>query len=156
MEITIQRTTEDEATVLLAIQKEAFLEDLTRYNDHATNPANEPISRLITKIQSFTHYTVWLDDEIIGGIDIRELKNNQFRLHRIFLAKAHQNKGFGSYLMQWIENQFPCAREWHLDTPHLNTRNHHFYEKLGYEKVGEHRISESFILFDYVKKMKKY
>jgi len=156
MDFTIIRTTEKDATVLLAIQKEAFLDDLKRYNDQATNPANESLARLTTKIQNFTHYTIWLHDEIIGGIDIRELKNNHFRLHRIFLAKTHQNKGFGSHLMQWIENQFPSALEWHLDTPHLNTRNHHFYEKLGYVKVGEHRISESFILFDYVKKMKKY
>ncbi|MFJ7666858.1 GNAT family N-acetyltransferase [Lysinibacillus sp. NPDC097195] len=155
MEITIQRTTEDEATVLLAIQKEAFLEDLTRYHDHETNPANETISRLRTKIQNYTHFTIWLQDEIIGGIDIRELNNHVYRLNRIYLAKAQQNKGFGSHIMHWVENQFSCALEWHLDTPHLNTRNHHFYEKLGYQKVGEHRISETLLLFDYVKKVEK-
>jgi len=154
MDVTIMRTTEKDASVLLAIQKEAFLDDLKLYNDQETNPANESLTRLISKIQHFTHYTIWLHDEIIGGIDIRELKNNQFRLHRIFLAKDHQNKGFGSHLMQWIENQFPSAHEWHLDTPHLNTRNHHFYEKLGYQKVGEHRLSETLTLYDYVKKMK--
>jgi len=57
------------------------------------------------------------------------------------------------FVMQLIENEFPSAIEWHLDTPHLNTRTHHFYEKLGYEKIGEHQVSEKLILFDYMKKM---
>ncbi|WP_269083163.1 GNAT family N-acetyltransferase [Ornithinibacillus californiensis] len=69
----------------------------------------------------------------------------------MFLAKKQQNKGLGSQIMQLIEREFPKATEWSLDTPHLNTRNHHFYEKLGYEKVGEHRITEQLVLIDYVK-----
>lgn len=39
--------------------------------------------------------------------------------------------------MKLVEEEFPSAVEWVLDTPHLNIRNHHFYEKL--------------ILFDYIK-----
>ena len=153
MGLTIKRSEETEATTLLAIQKEAFQEDLKRYHDHETNPANEPISRLMRKIKTFYHYTIWLNDEIIGGIDIRDLNHRRYRLNRIFLAKKYQNQGFGSQMIQLIESIFPSAHEWHLDTPHLNTRNHHFYEKQGYKKVGEHQISETLILFDYIKKM---
>ena len=53
--------------------------------------------------------------------------------------------------MQLIESEFPEAMEWSLDTPHLNGKNHHFYEKLGYIKVGEHDITEKLRLIDYVK-----
>ncbi|WP_408641630.1 GNAT family N-acetyltransferase [Solibacillus palustris] len=75
-------------------------------------------------------------------MDIRKLSNNHYRLNRIFIADAFQNKGLGSQIMQLIENEFPDAHSRSLDTPHLNTRNHHFYEKLGYVKIDEHKISD--------------
>lgn len=155
MELTIKRTKEKEAQRLLEIQKEAFVEDLKRYQDHDTNPVNEPIERLLRKIENFLHYTIWSDDEIIGGIDIRDLKDDRYCLNRIFLSNKYQNKGFGTRIMNLIEKEFPSAIEWSLDTPHLNKRNHHFYEKLGYEKVGEHQISDKLSLIDYVKTIKK-
>ncbi|TWT00115.1 N-acetyltransferase [Planomicrobium sp. CPCC 101079] len=76
-----------------------------------------------------------------------------YRLNRIFLSNKYQNQGLGSKIMQLIEKEFPAAVEWNLDTPHLNNRNHHFYEKLGYQKVGQLQITEKFFLYDYVKKV---
>ena len=126
---------------------------LKKYEDAETSPVNEPIERLQWKINHYEHFTIWHEQQIIGGIDIRKLENEHYRLNRIFLANAYQNKGLGTKIMQLIENEFPNARSWSLDTPHLNMRNQHFYEKHGYEKVGEHIISDKLILFDYVKKM---
>ncbi|MET3658650.1 GNAT family N-acetyltransferase [Sporosarcina psychrophila] len=155
MDITIKRTKEVEAQRLLEIQTEAFAEDLKRYEDYDTNPVNESIERLLRKIEAFFHYTIWLGDEIIGGADVRDLKENKYRLNRIFLSNEYQNKGLGSKIMELIESEFPSAIEWGLDTPYLNTRNHHFYEKLGYKKVGQHQITEKLFLIDYVKKVEK-
>lgn len=153
MNLTIKRTKEVEARRLLEIQTEAFAEDLKRYEDYDTNPVNESIERLLWKIAAFIHYTIWLGDEIIGGADVRDLQENKYRLNRIFLSNEYQNKGLGSKIMELIESEFPSANEWSLDTPYLNTRNHHFYEKLGYKKVGQHQISAKLLLIDYVKKV---
>lgn len=35
-----------------------------------------------------------------------------------------------------IEDMFPHARRWMLDTPSWNQRNQHFYTKMGYIEVG--------------------
>lgn len=153
MDLIIKRTKEVEARRLLEIQTEAFSEDLIRYEDHDTNPVNEPIEKLLRKIEIFIHYTILLDDEIIGGADIRDLKENKYRLNRFFLSCEYQNKGLGSKIMKLIESEFPTAIEWSLDTPHLNTRNHHFYEKLGFKKVRQHQITSKLFLIDYVKKI---
>lgn len=153
MNLTIKRTQEVEARRLLEIQTEAFAEDLVRYEDYDTSPVNESIERLLRKVASFYHYTIWLGDEIIGGADVRDLKENRYRLNRVFLSHEYQNKGLGSKIMELIESEFPSAIEWSLDTPYLNTRNHHFYEKLGYKKVGQHQISAKLLLIDYVKKV---
>ncbi|KOP69667.1 hypothetical protein AMS59_22340 [Lysinibacillus sp. FJAT-14745] len=154
MNIVIKRTNVIEAPILLAIQKEAFEDDLRKYEDHDTSPVNEPIERLLRKIELFIHYTVWHNNEIIGGIDVRDLKDNKYRLNRIFISKNYQNKGLGSEIMKLVEEEFPSAVEWVLDTPHLNIRNHHFYEKIGYKKSGQHQINEKLILIDYTKKVK--
>lgn len=151
MTLMLKKSNQQEAAILLAIQKQAFQADLLTYQDVTSSPVNEPIERLQYKLAHFKHFTIWFDEKIIGGIDIRKLPNNHYRLNRIFIADALQNKGLGSQIMQLIEDEFPDAHSWSLDTPHLNTRNHHFYEKLGYVKIGEHKISEKLTLIDYEK-----
>lgn len=39
--------------------------------------------------------------------------------------------------MRLIEEKYPDAKSWFLDTPYLSFRNHHLYEKMGYKKIGE-------------------
>jgi len=151
--LLIQRSSKHEASVLLDIQKEAFQEDLIKYEDYETSPVNEPIERLIKKIELFIHYTIWIDGKIAGGADIRDMSEGRYRLNRIFLSERYQNKGFGTEIINLIEAEFPLAKEWTLDTPHLNTRNHHFYEKLGYKREAQHQINSKLILIDYVKKI---
>ncbi|WP_042149973.1 GNAT family N-acetyltransferase [Paucisalibacillus sp. EB02] len=151
MNIILSRTNLDETIQLLEIQKKAFADDLKKYQDHESSPVNETIERLRLKIESFFYYTIWFNDEIIGGVDIRDLGEGKYRLNRIFISPEFQGEGIGTRIMQQIEDEFPQAVQWSLDTPHLNAENHHFYEKLGYKKVGEHEITEKLRLIDYVK-----
>ena len=153
MSIFIKRTKLDEAEELWEIQKRAFKDDLSKYKDEM-NPANETIEILREKINKFTYFTIFLNDKIIGGADIRQKEKSCCRLNRIYIDLDFQNKGFGYQVITLIENYFPSVYVWDLDTPHLSFRNHHLYEKLGYKKVGAHKISEYLTLFDYVKEIK--
>lgn len=153
MEIKIQRTNINEAEVLLDIQREAFKEDLEKYQDYDTSPATESIEKLIRKINNSFHYTVFLDNTIIGGIEVRKLSETQFYLNRIYLSPTYHNQGIGTKLMKFVENEFSQALEWTLSTPYMNYRNHYFYENFGYKKISEHTITEKLILFDYIKHM---
>ncbi|WLR42313.1 hypothetical protein LC087_16595 [Bacillus carboniphilus] len=56
--LTIKRKKESEAQQLLEIQKEEFAEDLKKYQDHGTSRVNEPIERLLKKIEIFLYYTI--------------------------------------------------------------------------------------------------
>lgn len=63
---------------------------------------------------------------------------------------AYQNKKIGSMLMKHLDEVFPDAKLWHLNTPYKSYRNHHFYEKYGYVKVGETEPEkDGFCLFQY-------
>lgn len=151
MKIKIQRTSVNEADALLDIQREAFKEDLEIYQDYETSPATESKERLLRKVTNSFHYTVFMDNIIIGGIEVRRLSETQFYLNRVYLIPDYQNHGIGFKLMEFVENEFPEALEWTLSTPYLNYRNQYFYEKFGYKKIGEQKITEKLILFDYIK-----
>lgn len=60
-----------------------------------------------------------------------------FELGRIYIDPDFQDRGIGTQAMQFIEQAHPGARRWRLGTPIWATRNHHFYEKVGYVKMGD-------------------
>ncbi|MCT4783328.1 MULTISPECIES: hypothetical protein [Exiguobacterium] len=93
--LLLKRSTIHEAAVLLDIQKEAFQEDLVTCEDYKTNPVNEPIERLIKKIQLFIHYTIWIDGEIAGGADVRDNGDGKYRLNRVFYRNSIKIKVLG-------------------------------------------------------------
>jgi ribosomal protein S18 acetylase RimI-like enzyme len=149
MELIIRRTFIEEAEELLAIQKEAFSEDLKKYKDFDTSPATEPIKKLLYKINKNFHYTILMKDKIIGGAELRLDSESECYINRIFLLPEFQNKGFGTEIMKYFEREFSSVKKWTLCTPHLNFRNHRFYEKLGYKKVGEHIVMKGLNLIMY-------
>jgi GNAT superfamily N-acetyltransferase len=101
------------------------------------------------------YYKILNNDKIIGGIIVFELKDREHRLGGIFIDPDYQNIGIGKTAIEFIENNFPDAKSWSLDTPHLNYRNHYFYEKMGYVKIRElyPKNDRNFCLFLYEKQM---
>ncbi|RID82605.1 GNAT family N-acetyltransferase [Mesobacillus zeae] len=155
LNLSIKRTQINELETLLNIQKEAFAADLKLYEDYQTSPVNESLVKLTENIKNFIHYTIRIENEIIGGIDIRKKNESEYRLSKLFLSDKFQNKGLGSRVMEKMEEEFSSKVEWSLYTPYLNKRNHHFYEKLGYKKIGEYPVTEKLTLFKYVKKCRE-
>lgn len=153
MNLKIQRTHLKEARELLQIQKEAFKSDLQRYDDFPYSPAAESLPMLIDRIKNSYHYSVFINNELAGALDIRKLSHDHYYLYRVYLKPSFHNKGYGSHIMKWMENEFPDAKRWSLDTPKDNAQNHHFYEKLGYKEIGEHKLTRKLTLLDYEKVM---
>ena len=153
MSLSIERTGMEQAEELWDIQRRVFRDDLDKYNDSG-NPARESLSRLKEKIGDYLYLTIYFEDKIIGGVDIRQKADTHYRLNRIYIDPDYQNRGLGFETIKLVESKFPHASIWNLDTPHLSFGNHHLYEKLGYQKVGERKISDELILFDYVKKVR--
>jgi RimJ/RimL family protein N-acetyltransferase len=82
-------------------------------------------------------FKIMLNDRLIGAFivfkDYPQKGSNV--LGTIFLDPEFQGQGIGTLTMAYIHEAFP-AKRWVLDTPEWHTRNHHFYEKLGYSKIG--------------------
>jgi GNAT superfamily N-acetyltransferase len=78
--------------------------------------------------------------QIIGGMVVFNQGHGHFHLDLLFIDPEYHNRGIGTRAMQFIEQTYPAAVQWSLDTPIWAIRNQHFYEKFGYVKVKEEEL----------------
>ena len=90
-------------------------------------------------------YQAMMGNDIVGGALLfpDEAKNSVY-IGRIFIDSIYHRKGYGIRLMECIEKDFPCAAEFHLDTPCWNERTNTFYKKLGYRII---KIEDGFAFY---------
>lgn len=132
----------------------SFTDDKNTYGDYP--PLIDINKRKLRFIDKGYTYKIVNNNKIIGGAVIFGNKNCIYTLGAIFIDPTFQNQGIGQQVISMIEDKFPDAKKWNLDTPYLSFRNHHFYEKMGYIKVGEviPDKNKDFKLFLYEKTIK--
>ncbi len=83
-------------------------------------------------------YKVVADGKAIGAMIVWIFDHGKNILGTIFVDPAYQDQGIGSQMWAFIEETYPIAKSWRLDTPNWATKNHHFYEhKCGFTKIDE-------------------
>lgn len=117
----------------LAIQ--SFVEDKELYGDYP--PLIDIEHRSLCLIHQGNTFKILKDGKMIGGTIIFSDNKGHYTLGAIFIHPSYQNQGIGEQVLHLVEDRYPDAKSWYLDTPYLSYRNHHFYEKMGYRKTGE-------------------
>jgi ribosomal protein S18 acetylase RimI-like enzyme len=153
MTITIERAQPADAPDLVDVQIRAFHDDARIYPNVEIGgpPGYDSIEVTLGKIEHNEFYKISEDGQIIGGMVIFNRGEGHYHLDLIFVDPTCHNRGIGTQAMRFIEQQHPAAT-WTLDTPAYATRNHHFYEKLGYRKVREF-LDGDFALYAYEKQV---
>ena len=138
MDIQLKVASFTDAPKLHTLQLEAFSETLERYQDFATNPANESIDRVIHRIThpSSTFHQIIVDDVVVGGICVVTKAPSRYAISPMFLDPARQGEGIAQRALQLVEAAYPTAATWELRTIREETRNCYFYEKMGYRLTG--------------------
>lgn len=68
MRVCLVRANRNDTEEIWRIQREAFAELLERYQDMDTNPGNEPLEKIIMRMeQPFTHYYFIQVEQLHGG-----------------------------------------------------------------------------------------
>lgn len=72
MKITLERAIEVDAESIFNIQVQAFMPLLEKYKDYETNPANETVDKVITRINNpyGTVYKILVGDILAGAISV--------------------------------------------------------------------------------------
>lgn len=154
--LTFRRAQPDDAPALAAAQQQAFDQEFAFAGvTNSVAPEGYDSVEWQQQMMHETHYfTVLYGGQIVGGIIVVDKGEGVYRLKRIFITPAAQNEGIGSACIRFLENHFPHAVKWTLDTPDWAYRSQRFYEKVGYTKLGETLLDDVGLrLFDYHKKM---
>ena len=135
MSLQLLKAGTSDALTLNGISKRAFDSDILV---GATSPGGPPGYMSVafhTKMARQGHLYKLTDERLIVGGAILFLKNDVLNVGRIFVAPEHFCKGYGTIMMQEVENLFPEVNEITLDTPIWNVRTNSFYSKLGYKEI---------------------
>ncbi|PUB13391.1 N-acetyltransferase [Paenisporosarcina sp. OV554] len=138
MVVKLEKAIESDANAIFEIQVIAFKPLLEKYKDFNTNPANETINRVVTRINNPTgdFYKIIAENVLVGAIYVFWKEQTQFWISPMFILSAYQGKGIAQQAITLIEKFFPHATTWELATIMEEERNCYLYEKLGYIKTG--------------------
>ena len=138
-----------------SIQVRSFVSLLQKYEDFQSNPAAESLDQIQQRFeQPFTdYYLIILDDQAIGMLRVCNFGLN-CRLSPICILPEYQGRGYAKLAISKMENLYPEALSWQLDTIAQEEKLCHLYEKLSYRKTGKlEHIKEGMDLVYYEKKM---
>lgn len=155
MNIKLVRATESDAAEIWTMQKTAFAELLNKYQDFDTNPANEPLEKVILRLnQTFTYfYFIVLNGKKIGVIRVVDKKSDKEFKHisPLFIMPEYRNFGYAQAAILIAEN-IHGSNGWEIDTILQEPSNCHLYEKLGYRKTNKIKEINSKLTLVYYKK----
>jgi GNAT superfamily N-acetyltransferase len=138
MIITFERAIPVDAVALTEVQTRTFDDDSRRFLGQPSGgpPGYDSVGWQVQRMQrGADYYKILADGQIVGGMIVFKPGPDTMVLGRIYVDPDFQDRGIGTQAMAWVEAQYPGAQTWRLDTPTWATRNHHFYEKLGYKRV---------------------
>jgi GNAT superfamily N-acetyltransferase len=154
MVISLTKSESEDAGIIHAMQIKSFMPLLEKYQDYETSPVNEPIEKIIDKInQPLTDYYIIKSDSLdVGGVRIVKKNDKHYRVSIIFILPEFQGKGIAQEVFKILEQLYSDANEWELDTLLQEQGNCHLYEKMGYKQTGEIKVINDKLTLVYYKK----
>lgn len=146
-----------DAELLHSMMVRCFQPFLERYEDYDTSPAAEPLEKTVRRLEdpATDYYLVLEGEEPIGGVRTVAIEQGR-RVSPIFILPERQGHGVGSRVIELLEERYPEAQRWTLDTIRQETGLVRFYEGLGYRRTGEEIvINEKMTLIDLEKPKEK-
>lgn len=136
MRIDILPAVIEDAEKIRDVMSEAFYSDYIKYG---YCPAyNQSIEHVEKNILSSFSFKIMVAGEIVGYARVIDEGEGCYWLCCLCIIPKVQNLGLGKKAITFIEEQFPLAVKWGLDTPADNIRNIRFYEQCGFKVIKEY------------------
>ncbi len=152
IEITLAQA--DDAETLADISKRSFDSDT---EVGALGPGGPPgydsveVHEKDTHSEHLDYWKVLYNGRIVGGTRAYKVSSEHIYIYGVFVDPDFHRMGIGAKFFSLIENNYPHAKKWTLDTPVWNVRTKGFYEKIGFVQVGVLRWVPDFELRYFVK-----
>lgn len=140
MEVNLIKAEAKDAAFIWDMQKEAFAALYEKYHDTETNPAAEPIERVLTRLQQpFTYYyLIEYSSTVVGAIRIIDHKTPELakRISPVFILPSYRKRGFAQKAIIAAE-KIHGPENWQLETIREEAGLCLLYEKLGYRQTAQ-------------------
>lgn len=137
----------DDVPEIIAMQRLAFMREAQLYREPNLPPMTETAEELQQALASASVLKAMIDGHIVGSVR-GQIEGGNCHVHRLAVHPAYQRQGLGEQLMRAIEDEFPMASMFHLETGHLSESNLRFYTKLGYIEHNRRSIGRGVILVE--------
>lgn len=113
-EVTLSKATVKDAAAIHALQLEAFMPLLEKYQDYETNPANETLERLVERMnQEFVNYYIIRNaGNAVGSIRVKKIEEHHYWLGQLCVVPQSQGQGIAQQAFARIEEIYSDAKMW--------------------------------------------
>ena len=153
--VNLLKASAEHAELIWQMQVEAFSASYEKYRDTQTNPAAEPLEKVLDRLKHpFTYYyLIKYSESIAGAIRIVDRKEPgaRKRISPIFILPSYRNLGIAQEAIREAE-RIHGYENWELETILEESGLCYLYEKLGYRETGKtEKINELLTLVYYQK-----
>ncbi|MFP7478252.1 GNAT family N-acetyltransferase [Terribacillus saccharophilus] len=156
MHITLHKARLADAEQIHECQIAAFQPLLEKYQDMDSNPANEPLSRTIDRINrpDGGFYKIMTEGQFMGAICLYSKEPDVYWISPIFIHPDHQGNGIAQQVLKLTEDMHSDVRIWRVATLREETGNCLLYEKMGYQRTGKiQKLNDRATLIYYEKRI---
>lgn len=136
--VTLRKAKYEDCSLIHSIQVRSFVGLLQKYNDFDSNPAVESLDKIQQRFQQpYTdYYLICAGDETVGMLRVCNFGIN-CRLSPICILPEYRGNGYARQAIRIMENLYPEAIQWQLDTILQEVHLCRLYESLGYRRTGK-------------------
>lgn len=150
--MTIIKAQYDDLQEILDLQYLAYQSEAKLFGNKDIPPLKQTLDELRDEYNNGLILKMVSDDTIIGSVRAHE-KDGTAYIGKLMVHPDHRCKGFGSMLLDEIENYYPDKR-YELFTSTRSEDNIRLYQKHGYKIFDRKEISDE-LVFVYLEKISK-
>jgi len=150
--ISIAGAGPDEADVLLAVQKRAFMLEAERYDAYSMPPLTETVEEVRDAFGASTFLKAVLDGRIVGVVRATR-QGGSCLIGRLAVEPDLQDSGIRTALLMEAESRCGDAERLELFVGSRSYKNIHIYEKMGYRTYRSEDVRDDVKLL-YMEKLK--
>ena len=150
--MTISKAKYNDLQEILDLQYLAYQSEARLFGNKDIPPLKQTLDELREEYNNGLILKMVSDDKIIGSVRAHE-KDGTAYIGKLMVHPDHRCKGFGSMLLDEIENYYPDKR-YELFTSTRSEDNIRLYQKHGYKIFDRKEISDE-LVFVYLEKISK-
>lgn len=138
MKVDIIKAQAKDAGRLADVFNASFYSDYLKYGE--CPGYNKTEDSILESMKQHTVFKIMADGIIVGAVSVKTEQAHHYFLSALCVIPDYANQGIGQKAMHLLDDEFPDAVHWALETPTDKKENHYFYQKFGYQATNQYMV----------------